>query len=175
MDRTSYATLTPRCNQPLLLVDEDGVLSLFGFEDGSPPPGKGALIDGLPHLLSQHAADLLGELASAFECVWCTGWEDRADDYLPRLLGVPRGWPHLSFEPSSEPGESSPGHWKLAAIDAFAGPHRPLAWIDDAHNDACHTWAAQRPGRTLLVATHPSVGLTRAHARELRAWAAGLG
>jgi hypothetical protein len=124
--------LTARCNQPLLLVDVDGVLSLFGFEGSTPPPGKGALIDGVPHLLSQHAADALNGLAAAFECVWCTGWEERADEHLPHLLGVPSGWRHLVFDEATGPGTSSPGHWKLDAIDAYAGTDRPLAWIDDA-------------------------------------------
>src|SRR6266542_3080476 len=136
--------LTAPRSQPLLLVDVDGVLSLFGFEPASPPPGRGALIDGVPHLLSLHAAELLRELAASFECVWCTGWEDRADEHLPHLLGLPRGWPHLSFD-GAAPDASGAGHWKLAAIDALAGPRRALAWIDDAHDDACHAWAAARP------------------------------
>ena len=28
-------------------------------------------------------------LAGTFECVWCTGWEDRAGTHLPHLLGLP--------------------------------------------------------------------------------------
>jgi hypothetical protein len=63
-------------------------------------------------------------------------------------------------------------HWKLAGIDAYAGPTRPLAWIDDNHGAAGEDWAANRPGPTLLVPTEPHIGLTEAHARTLRAWAA---
>jgi hypothetical protein len=131
-------------------------------------------VDGIPHLLSIDAAEVLTSLSGTFECVWCTGWEDRADEHLPHLLGIPRGWPHLTFQRSLGPGASTAGHWKLDAIDAFAGRDRPLAWIDDAHDDACRAWAASRPGPTLLVPTYPSVGLTRAHARELRWWAAAV-
>ena len=62
-------------------------------------------------------------------------------------------------------------HWKLAAIDAHAGPGRPVAWVDDAHDERCRAWARERPGPTLLVTTDPSTGLTEAHADQLEAWA----
>jgi len=153
-------------DRPLLLVDVDGVISLFGAgtdRDGCLP----ALVEGIPHWLSRGAAPILERLAEHFECVWCTGWEDRADGHLPHLLGVPRGWRHIAF--SDRPEDAA--HWKLRAIDAFAGPRRPLAWIDDAHDDRCRAWAAARPGATLLVTTDPAVGMTAAHADELETWA----
>ena len=123
---------------------------------------------GIPHFLSRPAADALARLAARFECVWCTGWEDRADGHLPHLLGLPRGWAHLAFSEHPEDG----AHWKLRAIDAHAGPDRPVAWIDDAHDERCRAWAAARPGPTLLVTTDPAVGLTPAQAARLEAWAA---
>jgi hypothetical protein len=159
----------------MLLIDVDGVLSLFGFEAGSPPQGRLALIDGSPHLLSLHTAEKLRRLSAVYECVWCTGWEERADEHLPFLLGLPAGWPHVPLRVHSRPGRSLAGHWKLGAIDAFAGPDRPLAWIDDWLDDACDTWASKRPGPTLLVRTHPSVGLTDEDALRLEAWAARPG
>ena len=103
-----------------------------------------------------------------FECVWCTGWEDRADSHLPHLLGLPTGWPHIVFD--DRPIDAA--HWKLRAIDGHAGPHRPAAWIDDDHDERCRAWAAARPGPTLLVTTDPAVGLTEAQADQLEAWAA---
>jgi hypothetical protein len=153
---------------PLLLVDVDGVLSLYSPADGDL---VGTLVDGVPHLLSRAAAAALRGLTEQFECAWCTGWEERADEHLPALLGLPRGWPHVTFPRAPAPA----AHWKLAGIDAFAGPSRPLAWIDDAHDGACREWAGARPGPTLLVATEPHVGLTEAHAHTLRTWASGLG
>jgi hypothetical protein len=154
----------PQLSRPLLLIDVDGVLSLFGTGDGDL---VGVLIDGVPHLLSRDAAAALRSVAEQFECVWCTGWEERADENLPRLLDLPRGWPHVPL------GSAAAGpHWKLAGIDAYAGPARPLAWIDDNHGAACVDWAANRPGPTLLVSTEPHIGMTEAHARTLRAWAA---
>ena len=151
--------------RPLLLVDVDGVLSLFG-------PGVDrthctpALVEGIPHFLSRRAAALLARLTERFECVWCTGWEDRADGHLPHLLGLPAGWPHIRISDRPE----TAAHWKLRAIDAHAGPDRPAAWIDDAHDERCHAWAAQRPGPTLLVTTDPAAGLSEAQALQLEAW-----
>jgi hypothetical protein len=165
----------PAPARPLLLIDVDGVLSLFGFEAGSPPPGRGALIDGVPHWLSLQSAALLRDLAARFDCAWCTGWEERAGEHLPFLLDLPAGWPHVPLALRVSTGTSVAGHWKLEAIDRFAGPTRPLAWIDDAHDEACLAWAARRPGPTLLVTTEPAVGLTRARADALRAWAAASG
>jgi hypothetical protein len=151
--------------RPLLLVDVDGVLSVFGpgvDRDGCVP----ALVDGIPHFLSRTAAAALARIAPHFECVWCTGWEERAEDHLPHLLGLPGGWQHLSFGHRPEDG----AHWKLQAIDDFAGPARPLAWIDDVHDERCHSWASARPGPTLLVTTAPAQGLTASDVVRLEAW-----
>ena len=153
--------------RPLLLVDVDGVLSLFG-PGVDPATCTPALVEGIPHLLSRAGAARLARLAATYECVWCTGWEDRADGHLPHLLGLPAGWPHLAFRDRLQDG----AHWKLRAIDDHAGPGRPVAWIDDAHDERCRAWAAARPGPTLLVTTDPAVGLTEAQAAQLEAWAA---
>ena len=151
--------------RPLLLVDVDGVISLFAAGEDCVP----ALVEGIPHMLSRRAAELLLRIAPHFECVWCTGWEDRAGEHLPHLLGLPHGWPYLSF---SEPPDGA--HWKLAAIDAYAGPDRPLAWIDDDHDDRTQTWARERRGETLLVRTDPNTGLTEPQATQLERWGAAM-
>ena len=153
---------------PLLLIDVDGVISLFGFDQTEPPEGRFTLVDGLPHLpLRQRRRARCTGCAPTFECVWCTGWEDRADEHLPHLLGLPRGWPHLTF-----PQEPLPAaHWKLSAIDAYAGPDRPLAWIDDAHDARLPRLGGRaRQGPTLLVATDPAVGITGEHVETLLSW-----
>ncbi len=131
------------------------------------------MVDGIPHLVHDSAGPLLAKLTRTFECVWCTGWEEKAEEHLPGVLGLPGGWPHLEFG-GEGPGQSTLGHWKLAAIEAYAGRERPVAWIDDRHDDACREWAAARPGPTLLVATDPTVGLTHAHVEELEAWVSEL-
>jgi hypothetical protein len=161
--------------KPVLFCDIDGVISLWGFGEDSRPPGAFASVDGIPHFLSTRAAEHLLDLRSAFDLVWCSGWEERADEHLPGLLGVPKGLPHLTFDGHDRAAVSARAHWKLAAIEDHAGD-RPLAWVDDAFNDACHAWATERAARapTLLVATEPASGLTGHHAARLRAWAREL-
>ncbi len=168
---------------PLLLVDIDGVISLFAREGAFPPaPGgrtAGTLhsIDGILHYLSATAAGHLLSLARVFDLVWASGWEEKADEYLPHLLGVPAGLPFLRFAAAAPRGSagglSVAAHWKLAAVEEYVG-ERAMAWIDDAFNDACHVWAAARPQPTLLVPTVPEHGLTHAETRRLEAWAAAL-
>jgi hypothetical protein len=175
--------------RPLLMVDIDGVISLFGRDghapwaphpasgpsqpgarDGSAPDGSFHTIDGIPHFLSHDAAAHLSSLTVDFDLVWASGWEEKADEHLPRLLGLPAGLPFLRFARS--PGKGN-AHWKLAAIDAHAGS-RPLAWIDDALTDACHAWADARAAPTLLVQTGPERGLTATEAQLLVRWAREL-
>jgi hypothetical protein len=157
-------------DHPLLLVDIDGVISLFSFEPGARPEGSFHSIDGIPHFLSSRAAEHLLALAPMFELVWASGWEEKANEYLPHLLGLPT-LPHLSFERPTQATRRTNAHWKLEAIDAYAHEDRPLAWIDDAFNDACHEWARAREGPTLLVQTTPAIGLTQREAEILEGWA----
>jgi hypothetical protein len=159
--------------KPLLLVDIDGVISLFGFPHHTRPDGVWTQIEGIAHLLSTTAATYLLDLMSDFEPVWCTGWEEKANENLPHLLGL-GPWPVLHFDSATRAGASLAGHWKLDAIDAYCGPGRPLAWVDDVLDEACERWAADRPGPTLLVPTSAAAGLTEAEARVLREWARGL-
>jgi hypothetical protein len=155
--------------KPLMLVDVDGVISLFG--DGfAEREGSFHSIDGILHFLSANAAAHLLALAGDFELAWCSGWEEKADEHLPRLLGVPPGLPFLRFDRDVGRGNA---HWKLDAIDAFAG-RRPLAWLDDAFNDACRRWAGARGAPTLLLATEPERGLTSRERERALAWAREL-
>ena len=155
-------------NRPLLLIDIDGVVSLFGFDHRHPPPGRFVSVDGIVHFLSAGAAEHLMALAGRFELAWCSGWEEKADEYLPFALGLPAGLPHVRFE---HEGDAGGRHWKLAAIDRFAGDRRALAWLDDGHDLSCDVWAAARDAPTLLVRTDPAIGLIRAHTATLTAWA----
>jgi hypothetical protein len=158
---------------PVLLLDVDGVISLFGFDLQRPPAGRYVLVEGQLHFLSADAAGLVAELEPFYELVWCTGWEERADAHLPATLGLPAGLAHIRLHSDEQLAPAAARHYKLDAIDAFAGPSRPLAWVDDGHDDSCTSWAQRRDGPTLLVATDPATGLTAAHVGELRAWAGG--
>jgi hypothetical protein len=153
--------------RPLLFCDIDGVLSLFGFPAHSVPEGTWTQVDGIAHLLSARASRHLLDLDGHFDVMWCSGWEEKANEHLPHLLGL-GPYEHLSF-----PREPQAEHWKLATVaDNAAG--RPMAWIDDDFNDACHAWARTREEPTLLVPTEPHTGLTDELAAQLRAWAESL-
>jgi hypothetical protein len=189
-------------SNPLLLVDIDGVISLFGppaagsrqrlAPDGTPLDGSFHAIEGIPHFLSSTAAAHLLSLAALFELVWASGWEERANEHLPHLLGLPDRLPFLRFPrglapaavpgagvaangaaPSADGPQTTLAHWKLESVDAYAG-RRSLAWIDDAFNPACQAWAAARASPTLLVATEPELGLTSREAALLEEWALEL-
>ncbi len=164
--------------RPLLMVDIDGVISLFGAlpsatAEGRPADGSFHSIDGIPHFLSSTAAAHLLALSSLFDLVWASGWEEKAEEHLPRLLGLPKGLPFLRFSPAASAAKVTNGHWKLESIDAFAAG-RPLAWVDDALPPACEEWAAARAAPTLLVQTVPEHGLTSREAQLLAEWAGSL-
>ncbi len=71
--------------------------------------------------------------------VWATGWEDRANDHLPGIIGVPE-LPYLTFDGRARFGTA---HWKLEALEEYARG-RPLAWIDDSLDSSCYEWAERR-------------------------------
>jgi len=161
--------------RPILFLDVDGVISLFGFDlqdpSGPQPPGPFHFIDGIPHCISIAAGPRIERLREAFDIVWATGWEEKAGEYLPHLLGLPDlDLPVLSFDGRAVFGSA---HWKIDVLDEYAGD-RPAAWLDDNLNDECKAWAANRAAPTLLVVTEPAIGLIDAHVDELLAWAAAL-
>src|SRR6202011_3441893 len=124
--------------RPLLLVDIDGVISLFGrpaghspqrrAPDGSPLDGTFHSIEGIPHFLSSTAAAHLLALAPLFELAWASGWEERANEHLPHLLGLPERLPFLRFPRVAAAGgagaaggpQTTQAHWKLQSIDTYA-------------------------------------------------------
>ena len=164
--------VTNETNKPILFVDVDGVISLFGFAPGAGElPGPLHWIDGVAHCIPEHIGGRLVTLADSFELVWATGWEERANEHLPYLLQLPfRDMPCLTFDGRAVFGTA---HWKVDAIDEYAG-RRPAAGIDDNHNEECRAWAAARSAPTLLVETSPSVGLTDEHVSLLLDWVEGL-
>ncbi len=155
--------------KPVLAVDIDGVLSLFGFE--GEPQVEGAemeLIDGALHCISMAAGERLHRLAEQFDPVWATGWES-GGERMAQLLGLPP-WPALSFKGAARFGSAD---WKLEPLDRFAGG-RALAWIDDSLDAACYEWAKERREPTLLVEAKPELGLQEVHVEALLGWARSL-
>jgi hypothetical protein len=156
-------------SRPILAVDVDGVISLFGFDN--PPPrdeAKFELVDGMMHCISLAAGKRLMTLGEHYDLVWASGWEEKANDYLPNILGLPE-LPHLTFDGAARFGSA---HWKLGPLDEY-GKGRPLAWIDDSFDESCYEWARGRDEPTLLVPTEPHLGLEDVQVEALIAWAAG--
>jgi HAD domain in Swiss Army Knife RNA repair proteins len=154
-------------DKPILAVDVDGVISLFGFDE--PPeqaPCTLQLIDGMAHCISFEVGERLQRLIPYYDMVWATGWEDRANDYLLHLLGLQR-LPVIRFGSDAAFGSA---HWKLEPIASYANG-RGLAWIDDSLDDECHEWAANRAEPTLLVPTESARGLENAQVEVLIQWA----
>jgi len=154
--------------KPILFVDVDGVLSLFGFPGGGDLPGAFHWVDGVAHCIPAASGPRLERLAERYELVWATGWEEKANEYLPHILGLPfRDLPVLTFDGRAVFGTA---HWKVEAIGEYAGD-RPAAWIDDNLDETCELWNDQRPAPTLLVRTDPPTGITDEHVELLLAWA----
>jgi hypothetical protein len=156
--------------RPLLAVDVDGVISLFGFDEAPDrQQTKFQLIDGMVHCISLAAGERLRRLADQYDLVWATGWEDRANDSLSPLLGLPE-LPYLTFDGAARFGSA---HWKLGPLDDYAAD-RPLAWVDDSFDQSCFDWAQERAAPTLLVPTESPLGLEEPHAEVLLRWARDL-
>jgi hypothetical protein len=157
-------------SRPILAVDVDGVISLFGFDE--PPPAAAAsyqLVDGAVHCISLNAGAQLRRLSEHFDMIWSTGWEEKANFYLPMLLGIPE-LPFLTFGGDARFGSA---HWKLGPLDEY-GRGRPLAWIDDNLDESCYRWAREREWPTLLVPTEPAIGLQEVETEALIAWGRSL-
>jgi hypothetical protein len=164
--------------KPLLFLDVDGVISLFGFQEGyglavgdapfeGSPPGRLHSINGVMHYISIGCAVHLEQLAVHFELVWATGWEETANEYLPHLLGLPEHLPFLTFDGRVAAGAA---HWKIDAIDRYAR-ERPLAWIDDNVDESCLEWAEGREAPTLIIETLRHEGMRGDHVELLLDWA----
>jgi len=152
----------------VLFVDVDGVISLFGFAPDGDFPGAAHSVDGILHCIATDCGERLRRLDERFELVWATGWEEKANEYLPLILELPfKELPSLTFDGGAVFGSA---HWKLGAIDDYAGD-RPAAWIDDNLDERCRAWAADRNAPTLLVQTEPSTGMSDEHVEQLLRWA----
>ncbi len=154
--------------KPILAVDVDGVLSLFGFEE-TPDECRMELVDGVLHCISLRAGRRLQRLAEHYDLVWATGWEEKANFYLPMILGLAE-LPYLSFDGGARFGSA---HWKLGPLQEYS-EGRALAWIDDNLDDSCYRWAQERELPTLLVPTEPDRGLDEVETEALEGWARAL-
>jgi len=153
---------------PVLFLDVDGVLNPYGAENYSDHYTAYDLFPGEePVHVSWTHTDLIHRLATAFEIVWATAWNEEANTVLAPLLGIAplpvAIMPKIPFEPRD----------KVLAVSAYA-QDRPAVWIDDLHTPEGRAWAAARTAPTLLISVTASTGLNADHAEEALGWVGNL-
>jgi Swiss Army Knife RNA repair-like protein len=162
----------------LLLLDVDGVLNPYAASrnwlDRSDYRRSMITVDNgmtYPVWLDRTHGQQLLDLASetGLGLVWCTTWEDEANERIAHRIGLPE-LPVIRFGFNAV-------RWKFnAALDYAAG--RPLAWLDDdfqLHHEHRDWFLAQRgPVSTLLRHVDPHVGLVSADFDAVRQWATTL-
>jgi hypothetical protein len=156
-------------SRPILLVDVDGVLNPWLARSCPPGFGEYDFFPGERVLLSPGHGELLLSLAQAYELVWATAWEHRANRLICPVLALPP-LPVIEFPLSGRDLYFR----KLPAVIEAVGS-RPCAWIDDEHRPDHYTWAERRGVPTLIVDIDPALGLTSDVAARLAEWAAALG
>jgi hypothetical protein len=162
-------SLTSTDPRPILLVDVDGVLNPWLAEDCPPGFGVYDFFPGERVLLSPGHGELLLSLAQAYELMWATAWEHRANRLICPVLALPQ-LPVIEF-----PLDGRDLYFRKlpAVIDAVGD--RSCAWIDDEHQPDHYTWAERRAVPTLIVDIDPAEGLTSTVVARLAEWAAALG
>ncbi|MEU4744482.1 HAD domain-containing protein [Actinosynnema sp. NPDC023658] len=180
----------------LLLLDVDGPLNPYAAKPHRRPEGyrtfrltrrdtwhsdpdaRGS--KGLRVWLNPDHGALLRALAvdTGLELVWATTWMHLANELVAPAVGLP-ALPVIEFPAADfdrDAGWSPGGPWKWRAVAEFAGG-RPLAWLDDEHDEAgkeSRGWfdrvRAEVP--TCLCHVDPRRGLRPEHLDGIRTWAA---
>lgn len=153
------------CEQPLLFLDVDGPLNLWGRA------GRRILNPFLSaHQLRLQPDDslnvnvvlsrLLGlrlrELGKCFEVRWATSWNQWANQHLSPLLGIPKNLPWVRC-PNGDPRAKFPKVMAAAGNNSFA-------WVDDYLTEEVARQTRKKlrsPQCALLVAPHIMCGIDR--------------
>ena len=119
------------------------------------------------HCISLRAGERLLRLSEHYDLVWATGWEDKANYYLPQLLGLPE-LPHLTFDGAARFGSA---HWKLGPLDEY-GKGR-AAGLDrrQLRRELLRVGAERGRSRPCWCRPSPTLGLEEAQTEALIAWA----
>jgi hypothetical protein len=148
--------------QPLLLLDVDGVLQPLGR---SVPPGYRRFTSPESDVVLCPAHGVwITELSGLFEVAWLTTWGRSANMTIGAVLGLP-ALPHVELGTLPRSGTR-----KLDAVQRFVR-ERPFAWVDDEIYEDAVAWASRRVTRTLLIRTAPYVGFTLAQVEQLKDFA----
>jgi hypothetical protein len=125
--------------RPFLLVDIDGVLSVYDVQ--ACPEGYEELQlfadDPEPSLLCRAHAQWLAELARAFDLVWASAWGFQANERLCPVLGLDP-LPFVPMPPIPLIRR------RRSRLSRHTVGDRPAAWLDDLIGDEARQWAEQR-------------------------------
>ena len=165
--------------KPILLLDVDGVILL--------QRASGPSIMRTAHgFIDRDVAERLYELDGLFEIVWCTGWEHYANEVIGPMFGMGKlpvvslsnhfkgDWtPRPHYDPEDigtdrDATMNALSNWKLPGVKHWLGDSdHPVAWLDDEIGQTDVKRWAQKRGKTKLVRTHASRGLTESEMRVL--------
>jgi hypothetical protein len=172
MRRRSVAAVFPArgpnatSDKPLLFLDVDGVIDLK-LLPASLPGGKWHHLGLVQAHLAEHAAEHVRALATRYDIVWATGWEQGGSRRFRPLRGLEHDLHVLQFGLDAASGSS---HWKVEEIDR-AGGKRAVAWLADRIEARDRKWARRRSAPTLLVQNDPDRGITDYEVARLIEWA----
>ena len=153
--------------RPLLLVDIDGVLNIFGARRVTSHQ-RFTVIDGYPIVLDQRHPAWFTQLEKYADLCWATMWQAKAAPVFGEAAGIGTHWPHLDFDSAwsrtaNQRTGRTVGGYKWPLIEPLGETDRPLLWIDDDMTDDHLAWAHTRhaDGRpTLFVRPDPAQGFT---------------
>lgn len=167
-----------------ILVDIDGVLNAWEAPKILPKHNHLARAGKYTVVLDHRHPLWMRQLAEVADMMWASMWQAHAGPVFGAVADIGHDWPFLDFDAHQaalpwhmvKQGRTGNGvgNYKRALIEALAEDGRPLVWIDDDMQDSQIEWAAKRDAAgmpTLFVRPDPSLGLTYAEFRSVRAFA----
>ncbi len=173
--------------RPTLYLDIDGVLNAIPDEPG--PTGYSMLvIDSYVIHLHDEIAEMVSKLASHYDIVWFTLWNERAAPLIGPHVGLEEA-PHLSTSWRLGRRRMLAQGYPEAAIRFVLYAKTPLLkdrvdlhaqwiWIDDSHGRGDHSYLIREgfdPANFRLLRTDPRLGLTWPDVERAVGWIPDLG
>lgn len=165
--------------RPLIAVDVDGVLNQLSKTEEPEPGWRDAYVSMYGSVFrirhnKSHGEKLLALAAdTGAELVWCTTWEDQANEHIAPLVGLPK-LPVVSLSPGRAEMKFSeyrtPGQIKSRALQAYAATDEGVcgwAWFDDDARAQDIEWSS---AAELLVEIDSRTGLQDKHFEAAREW-----